>query len=71
MSLDKDSKYYAVSYSWDAQERSCPVHCAGHQLFATANWLTALRQFRKNDKPEVLWVDRLPLHRSDFDIGKE
>ncbi|KAL8856235.1 MAG: hypothetical protein Q9178_007152 [Gyalolechia marmorata] len=66
VSLHKDPKYYAVSYSWDAQERSCPVHCAGHQLLTTPNCLAALRQFRQNDKPEVLWVDSLCIDQTSI-----
>ena len=64
--LDDGPSYGAVSYSWDGQERTVPVWCAGQRLTTTPNCAAFLREYREPDKIMTVWADSLCINQSSI-----
>jgi len=67
VSLDDLPQYHALSYSWDSQVASCPIHCGPGILQITPNCVAALRQLRHQSDDQVLWIDSICIDQSSIE----
>ena len=65
--LDDKPIYDALSYHWGDPSRTSRVICNGARLDVTANIDGALRQFRTDGDPKVLWIDAICVNQKDLD----
>ncbi|KAL6408590.1 hypothetical protein AUP68_07532 [Ilyonectria robusta] len=71
VSLDDSPKYWALSYTWDAQAPSHPIICqvdaAIRRLNITPNCTAALRQLRDAAEERTLWVDSICIDQTSLE----
>lgn len=63
-SLEKVPEYEAVSYTWDQQQPTHQIYCAGKKLSVTRNVDSILHRLRKKDAVSVLWIDSICIDQS-------
>ena len=66
-SLDDDPRYEALSYCWGDPTKTIPILCNGARLNITLNLESALRQFRSDGEPLMMWVDAICINQDDLD----
>ncbi|KAH7176054.1 heterokaryon incompatibility protein-domain-containing protein [Dactylonectria macrodidyma] len=70
VSLDESPKYWALSYTWDAQAPSHPIICQKGgsiaKLDITPNCAAALRQLRDTTEERTLWVDGICINQASL-----
>jgi hypothetical protein len=57
--------YDAISYVWGDPTDTSPLECSGKTLSITKNLHSALRHFRFQDQPRVLWADAICINQVD------
>jgi hypothetical protein len=68
VSLDVFPQYQALSYSWDSQVASCPIHCGDGILHITQSCVAALRRLQHQcDDDQVLWIDSICIDQSSVE----
>jgi hypothetical protein len=64
--------YDAISYVWGDPTDTSPIKCSGKTLSITKNLHSALRHFRLQDQPCVLWVDAICISQADvYERGQQ
>ncbi|KAH7310683.1 heterokaryon incompatibility protein-domain-containing protein [Stachybotrys elegans] len=67
VSLDESPKFWALSYTWDAESPSYPVVCidgsSDLRLDITPNCAAALRHLRDATEERTLWVDGICINQ--------
>ena len=70
VSLDESPKYWALSYTWDAQAPSHPIVCqnkrSSNALNITPNCAAALYQLRHESEERTLWVDSICINQTSI-----
>ncbi|KAL2131278.1 hypothetical protein VTI74DRAFT_5309 [Chaetomium olivicolor] len=75
VSLDDRPKYWALSYSWDAQAPTHPIRSSGGEddsveqcvLKITANCAEALKQLRHPTERRTMWIDSICIDQTSVD----
>ena len=58
--------YHALSYTWEGQQLSCPIQCAGKTILTTANCIAAMRQLRAEDGIDIYWIDSICIDQTSL-----
>ena len=71
-SLDDESDYEALSYTWgppfeDQSLQSEQILLSGSEMQITGNLFHVLKRLRLSDRPRVLWVDAICINQGDVD----
>ncbi|KAL9612226.1 MAG: hypothetical protein Q9167_003175 [Letrouitia subvulpina] len=64
--LDEEPRFEALSYTWENQEPSVSIKCAGQSFLVTPNCFSALRQLRKTNRVRMLWVDSICIDQTSI-----
>ena len=62
-SLDSDTPYTALSYTWGDPVPKHAISCNGSRFFIGENLHSALLQFRRDDRMESLWIDAMCINQ--------
>ena len=65
VSLSDNTKYEAISYSWESRELPATILCNGQRIPITSNLHAALDLFRLPNQPCQLWVDAICIDQSN------
>lgn len=57
--------YTALSYAWGPQIFEGSIECDGHKKAITKSLQTALWNFRRRDRPVVMWIDQICINQED------
>ena len=58
-------EYEALSYTWGDTSIVHPISCNGGRLCVAENLWNALRRLRNEEKPRLLWIDRICINQDD------
>ena len=58
-------EYEALSYTWGDTSIVHPISCNGGRLCVADNLRNALRRLRYEEKPRLLWIDKICINQDD------
>jgi hypothetical protein len=65
ISLDRNSKFEALSYTWGNVNPPCQIICSGTSMPITKNCHDALTSLLHNSMISKIWVDAICINQSD------
>lgn len=66
VSIDSKPRYRALSYTWEGQQLSCPIHCGGKILLITPNCFAAMKQLRDESVVDQYWIDSICIDQTSL-----
>ncbi|CZR59328.1 uncharacterized protein PAC_09220 [Phialocephala subalpina] len=63
--LDTAPSYEPISYAWEDPTMSHEITCNGDSMSITKTLFQALRRFRQQAEPRLLWADGICINQSD------
>lgn len=64
--IENLESYETISYTWGDSSSAAFVLCEGEEIRISANLEAALKQFRNDMKPRVLWTDRICIDQDNI-----
>lgn len=70
-SLESLEPFTYLAYSWEENESPHPIRCNGVSMVTRRNVNSCLRQFRRQQWTQPLWIDALCINQEDADEMKQ